>query len=70
MKYYKMSEKNCFLCCDNNGMAEDATPNKPAFKKCNHLVSVNLLELQIFELELQIKAFKKAKRYSKIVEDE
>ena len=39
-------------------------------KKCNHLVSVNLLELQISELELEIKALKKAKRYSKIVEEE
>jgi len=69
-KYYIMSKRTCFLCKDNNGMREDATPNKPLFEKCDHRISVGCMDLQINELEEQLKELKKAKRYAKMINQE
>jgi hypothetical protein len=66
-EYYQMTPKTCFLCKDNDGMAEDGTPSHPAFKKCEHKIGIGILDLQIHEAEQLLKELKRSKRYAKIV---
>jgi hypothetical protein len=65
-KIYQMTKNTCFLCCDNDGNTEDGTPGKPAFKKCDHIIEVGVLDLQIYETENFLKQMKKSKQYAKI----
>jgi len=69
MKYYQMTPNTCFLCKNNDGLVDDQSVRLGDSKiiKCNHIISVGVLDLQIIEYETLLKDLKKSKRYAKII---